>query len=224
MLIIDPNVLKTYPKIAIGVITVANAKNSEANEEITRMLRDAEQSVRNSMNVETFKEHPNIAAMQEVHKSFGNNPNKYPPSVQALCKRILKGGELPTINPIVDIYNTFSVKHVICIGAEDSDKCQGDIQLAYADGTEPFTLIGSEENVPPEVGELVYKDDAGVICRKLNWREGGRTQIDTGTRNCSIVVEGFPPFDRGEMEMILQEISETVEQFCGGSTSVHVLP
>lgn len=224
MLIIDPNVLKKYPKIAIGVITVADAKNSESHEDITAMLREAEAGIRNSMNAETFKEHPNIAAMQEIHRSFGNNPNKYPPSVQALCKRIIKGGELPTINPIVDIYNAFSLKHVVCIGAEDSDKCQGDVRLAYADGTEKFALIGSDENDPPAEGELVYKDDAGVMCRKLNWREGGRTQIDTGTRNCIIVVEGFPPFDRGELETILQEISETVEQFCGGSTSVHVLP
>lgn len=222
-LIINPDVLAQHPGMAVGVITVSNADNTGHHEEITKMLREAEEGVRNSLDLDTFKEHPNIAAMQEVHRSFGNNPNKFPPSMQALVKRVLKGGELPTISPLVDIYNIFSLKHIICAGAEDTDKCEGDIHLAFADGTEEFCLIGGEENDPPEEGELVYKDDAGVICRKLNWREGDRTRIEPETKNCVIVVEGFPPFPREELEQILKDISDIVEKYCGGECAMGAL-
>ena len=223
MLTINPDVLSKYPGMAVGVITVTNADNTGTHPEVTALLREAEEGIRTKMDLETFKEHPNIAAMQEVHRSFGNNPNKYPPSMQALCKRIIKGGELPIINPIVDIYNIFSLRHVICVGAEDTDKCEGDLRLAYADGTEEFALIGSDENDPPADGELVYKDDAGVICRKLNWREGDRTQIDENTKNCVIVVEGFAPFAREELESVLQEIAWMVGEYCSAETLIEIL-
>ena len=158
--------------------------------------------------------------MQDIHRSFGNNPNKYPPSMQALVKRVLKGGELPMISPLVDIYNIFSLRHVICAGAEDSDKCIGDVQLAFADGSEHFRLIGGEENDPPEPGELIYKDSEGVICRKLNWREGDRTRIEPHTKNCIIVVEGFPPFSKQELLEVLKELSEMVCAYCKAETSI----
>lgn len=223
MLTINPTVLKNFPGMAVGVISVTNADNTGTHDDVTKLLREAEAGVRNGMDIETFKEHPNIAAMQEVHRSFGNNPNKYPPSMQALCKRIIKGGELPIINPLVDIYNIFSLRHVVCAGAEDTDKCDGDIQLTYADGSEEFKLIGGEENDPPAEGELVYKDNVGVICRKLNWREGDRTRIDENTKNCVIVVEGFAPFTQEELEKVLEEIAEMVEKYCGGETSIEIL-
>lgn len=222
MLTVDPNLFETFPGMAVGVITVTGAENTGHHEEVTALLRQAEKGIRASMDLDTFKEHPNIAAMQEVHRTFGNNPNKYPPSMQALVKRVLKGGELPTISPLVDIYNIFSLRHVICAGAEDTDKCEGDVRLTFADGTEEFRLIGGEENDPPENGELVYKDDVGVICRKLNWREGDRTRIEPETKNCVIVVEGFPPFTRQELDTVLAEISDMVQKYCGAQTQSEV--
>jgi lysyl-tRNA synthetase class 2 len=209
--------------MAVGVITVSNANNTGDTAEITKMLREEEKEVLSRLDVETFKEHPNIAAMQEVHRSFGNNPNKYPPSVQALVKRILKGGQLPDISPIVDIYNIISLRYVVCAGAEDTDKCVGDVLLTYADGSESFVPLGEIHEDPPAAGELVYKDDAGVICRKLNWREGDRAKITDGTKNCIVVVEGFPPMRGEELQQALDETAEMLREFCGAECEVGVL-
>ena len=47
------------------------------------------------------RELANIASYRDLMK-FRVNPNKFPPSVEAMVKRILKGGQLPTINALVD--------------------------------------------------------------------------------------------------------------------------
>ena len=222
-LTIDPAVTAKYPGLSIGVMTVTGADNTGTRPEVTAMLRAEEEGIRAKMTLETFKDHPHIAAMQEVHRGFGNNPNKYPPSVQALVKRVLKGGELPTINPIVDIYNVISLRYVVCAGAEDTDKCVGPVRLTFAAGGEEFRLIGEEANDPPEAGELVYRDDVGVICRKLNWREGDRTRITETTKNCIVVIEGFAPMSAEALEKALVETAEMLKGFCGAKVNIYCL-
>ena len=216
-------VLDAFPDIAIAVITVTGADNSGSTDAISQMLREEEAKITSSLDLETFRDHPHLAMYQEIHRSFGSNPNKFPPSIQGLTKRILKGGQLPSINPIVDIYNVLSLRYLVCAGAEDTDKCTGDIRLDFADGSESFRLLGEEHDDPPVEGELVYKDDAGVICRKLNWREGDRTKIEETTRNCVVVFEGFPPFLREDLEKCLSECEGMLREFCGAGTHVSVL-
>ena len=220
---IDPKVFENYPGMAIGVITVTGTNNAGSHTEITEMLRAEEKGICSRLDPETFKEHPNIAAMQEVHRSFGNNPNKFPPSVQALVKRILKGGNLPDISPIVDIYNIISLRYVVCAGAEDTDVCEGDVRLTYAEGGEDFVPLGETEQDPPIEGELIYRDDKGVICRKLNWREGDRCKITPQTTNCIVVIEGFPPMNREDLEQALNETAAMLQKFCGAETSIEIL-
>ncbi|MBI5156345.1 hypothetical protein HZA45_03675 [Candidatus Peregrinibacteria bacterium] len=220
---VSSEVFSRHPDAMIGIIVAESIDNSAADGATEALLCEAEKQVRSTLNEATFKEHPNIAAMQEIHRSFGNNPNKFPPSVQALLKRVLKGGQLPVINPLVDIYNVISLRHVVCIGAEDTDTCSGDLRLTIADGGEPFTPLGEEANDPAVAGELVYRDDTGIICRKLNWREGDRTKITEHTKNAVIVVEGFPPVTREKLDGILQELSALTAEHCRAETRIEVL-
>jgi selenide,water dikinase len=48
-----------------------------------------------------IRELKNVKLYREVVKESGINPNKYPPSVEAMFKRIVKGGQLPLINALV---------------------------------------------------------------------------------------------------------------------------
>lgn len=220
--LIESNVLSDHPGMAIGVI-VATGIDNASGQPIANLLREVEQQVCKTYTVESFKEHPNLRAMHEIHRSFGNNPNKFPPSAQALLKRVLKGGQLPSINPLVDLYNVISLRYVVCAGAEDTDLCEGDVRLAYAEGTEQFLPLGEAAEDPPVKGELVYKDDKGVICRKLNWREGDRTKITNNSKNAIIVVEGFPPLTKEKLHSILEELAQLVQQYCKAQTRIAIL-
>lgn len=219
---ISPTILQKHPDLCIGVIVATNLNNAPSDATAI-LLREAEKGARAVHSLDTFKDHPNLKAMQAVHQSFGNNPNKYPPSAQALLKRVLKGGQLPSINPLVDLYNIISLTYVVCVGAEDIDLCTGDIRLTEADGTEHFLPLGEATEDPPHKGELVYKDDAGVICRKLNWREGDRTKVTHASKNAIIVVEGFPPITKEKLQEILQELSTIIQTYCKAETQTEIL-
>ncbi len=220
---VDPKIFENYPGFLDGIVVIKNINNSGNNPEITQLLRKTEKQVRELTGFESVNEHPKIAAWREAHRKFGNNPKKKPPSVQAIFRRVYKGGELPTINKLVDLYNCMSLKYIIPAGGEDIDQCVGDIELAYATGDEEFVELGGSENTPPEPNEVVYKDEKGVICRKFNWREGDRTKLVEETRNAVLVLEGLPPVTREELQEALEELRALVQKYCGGEVSAHIL-
>ncbi len=220
---ISSEIFKNYPGYIDGILVVKNIDNSGSNQEITELLRKVEKEVREIEGVESVNDYPKIAAWREAHRKFGSSPKKYPPSVQAIFRRVYKGGELPSINKLVDIYNYISLKYVLPAGGENLDKCSGDIVLTYADGNEEFVELGATENNPPESGEVVYKDDTGVICRKFNWREADRTKLEESTKNAVLVFECIEPLTREELESALNETKELVEKYCGGEAEAFLL-
>jgi DNA/RNA-binding domain of Phe-tRNA-synthetase-like protein len=220
---VDSKIFENYPGFVDGVLVVKGIDNSGSDPAIEALLREAEKQVQETPDVESVNQYPKIAAWRDAHKKFGSSPKKYAPSIQALFKRVYKGGQLPNINKLVDIYNYISLKYVIPAGGEDTDACSGDIELTYADGSEEFVELGGTEDNPPQEGEVVYKDDTGVICRRFNWREADRSKLTEETKNAVLVFEGLPPMSREELEQVLQEGKELVEKFCGGEVQAFVL-
>ena len=90
---------------------------------------------------------------------------------------ILSGIELKSINNIVDIYNYVSIKHMTPMGGDDLDKVDGNITLKFAEGTEEFKELNSDEIKNPKQGEVVYCDDKEVLCRRWNWRECDKSKM-----------------------------------------------
>ena len=213
---VSPQIFEQFPEVKIGILVVKNTDNTGNAPEITALLRAVEKEVRSIPDIEPVNSFPKIAAWWEAHKNFGNSPKKYPPSVQSIIRRVVKGGELPSINKLVDLYNYISLKYIVPAGGEDLDRCAGDIQLALAEGNEDFKEIGATENNPPEPGEVVYKDEAGVICRKWNWREGDRTKLTEKTKNALLVLEALPPADDTELRAALSDLKTLVQKYCGG--------
>ncbi|MDO8648239.1 MAG: B3/4 domain-containing protein [Candidatus Peregrinibacteria bacterium] len=221
---IDPAITAKYPHLLVGLLICRGVDNTKSSPEIGALLRSAEAKIRAQYSdPEALKSHPTIAAWQEVHRSFESNPNKFPSSVHALCKRVAKGGELPSINPLVDLYNVISLTYVLPVGGEDLEKCTGDIHLTIAEGTESFIPLGGTENEPPDPGEVLYRDDAGVLCRKFNWREAARTCLTEKTRNAVLLIEAVPPTTRTELDAALAQLKELISRFCGGTVETTIL-
>ncbi|HEX7197126.1 MAG TPA: phenylalanine--tRNA ligase beta subunit-related protein [Candidatus Limnocylindria bacterium] len=97
---------------------------------------------------------PLVSEYFEAFRQFGSNPKRVKPSHFALCDRVLRGGELPEINPAVNLYNAFSVRHLVPFGGEDLDEVDDFFELAYASGDEPWTPIGSDGPRPVRKGDV----------------------------------------------------------------------
>jgi DNA/RNA-binding domain of Phe-tRNA-synthetase-like protein len=130
---------------------------------------------------------------------------------------VLKGNSIWGINPLVDLYNFVSLKYVVPVGGENLAAVKGDVQLGFATGAETFMRLGSNENDPPLEGEVIYRDDVDVICRRWNWREAERTKLTASTTDAIIVIDGMAPMTRDQVEAALDELSQLIQQYCGGT-------
>ena len=45
----------------------------------------------------------------------------------------------------------------------------------------------------PDPGEVVWCDDAGVTCRRWNWRQGVRTRLTADARRMWFILESLGP-------------------------------
>ncbi|MCL5011213.1 MAG: phenylalanine--tRNA ligase beta subunit-related protein [Patescibacteria group bacterium] len=221
---IQKEIFETFPDFIAGVISIKGCDNQGGVPEIAELLRKTEKSqIEKFSGLESFSQHPQILAWRSCYRKFGADPHQYRCSVEALVRRVLKGGQLPNINKLVDLYNYISLKYVLPSGGEDADKVAGDLLLGFADGAEQFVRLGGVENEPPQKGEVVYKDEKGAVCRKWNWREADRTKLTEQTRNAIIMVEALSPAVKSEVETATGELAGLIKKHCGGEVNLYLV-
>ena len=220
---IDSAIFEKFPGLNIGLVVVKGIDNTGVNDEVMGMIKAREKEIKESFSREKLSENPKIKAWREAYSSFGAKPKKYKCSVENLYRMILEGIELKHINKIVDVYNYISIKHMIPVGGDDTDKVDGNITLKIAKGDEPFKELNSDEIKNPKEGEVVYADDKEILCRRWNWRECDKSKMTEETKNVALVVEGLPPAIKEEVEKIINEMAELVKKFCAGETQTFIL-
>ena len=138
---------------------------------------------------------PHLEAWAQVFRRFGAKPQRTPCSAEALRKRVLRDGSLPRVNPVVDLYNAVSLRFAVPVGGENLEAYVGQPLLTIATGSEVFDTVKdgqpAEEN--PEAGEVVWRDDRGVTCRRWNWRQGVRTRLTADARRMWFILESLGP-------------------------------
>lgn len=178
-----------------------------------------------------FKVNPEIFAKWPEVKigvivALGVNNQKDTPAAKeilALLRRARASQTVSDINPLVNLYNNFSLKYQLPFGGEDLDKIQGDIVLKICEGSEKGVYIGGEEEVACELGEVAYCDEAGFICRRWNWREAERTKFDPQTQAAVIVVEAMPPATEEDLRAVIEEITPFLVDKLGGKVQTAIL-
>lgn len=223
-LTITPGVLELFPGTILGVAVARGIDNAGNDPALAESLRRAEASIPERLRDVPVPEHPNIAVWREAYRRFGAKPKDYPSSIENLVRRALKGHAIPHINRLVDIYNAVSLESLLPAGAEDLDAIEGDVELTVAgEGESAVKLLGEAEARPPHPGEVIYRDRAGAICRRWNWKEAERTKLTEGTRNALVVVEALPPIEPGAVVPAIHEIARRIQRHCGGAVVTAIL-
>jgi DNA/RNA-binding domain of Phe-tRNA-synthetase-like protein len=179
-----------YRGMLLAVDGLIPGPSDSASEEL---LQRAEAAVRQQLRSGPVEELPHIAAWREAYRAFGAKPQRTRNSVEALTRRA-EGG-LPRINRLTDLYNGVSVLHQLPVGGEDLSRYCGAPQLIRATGFEPFDTVADGVAVTehPDAGEVVWCDDAGVTCRRWNWRQARRTQLTENTTTALFILDALDP-------------------------------
>ena len=212
-------VFKSYPGAHVGVLTGRDIEVVHSDPSLEEMKIGALSAAEEKLGGVPATRHPFIASWREMYRSFGTKPGDYRPSAEALVRRALKTGGLPTINTAVDAYNAVSVRHLIPMGGFDLDRIAGDIRLRFSPGGEEFTPLGSDKTELTYEGEVVYADDERILTRRWNYRDCDETKITTGTENVVLFVDGPEGVPRSAVEEALLDLERLLRGVCGGGYS-----
>ena len=221
--IMDEDFTELFPQAKIGILVCEgiDGKVKDAKKYVP-YLAEAMQACKKHIANPEFTANPVIATWREAFRKFKTKKGARC-SIEAMLKRVFNGNEIGSIIPLVDIYNGVSLTYGVPIGGEDIDKFDGDVHLTLADGSEDFVTYGSDKSEPPYPGEVVYKDNAGAICRCWNWRESVRTMLTEETTNAFMIIEtvGGEETD-AVLEEALDALAEEIRKELGGTVRRYI--
>ncbi len=220
---ISSEVFDRFPHYVRGVVIARDVKNDQSPPPLVEMLRAAEASVRQRLDLEKLTSEPRIASWREAFRVLGVKPNEFRSSIEAMTRRVLRDQELPSINALVDIGNVVSLRRLVPVGGHAIDVLTQDIALRPATGNETFVPFGSDQTEHPAPGEFVFVEGNTVLTRRWSWRQANHTLTLPETTAIEINVDGLPPVALPEVEAICDEVMELVRSFCGGSVRREVL-
>jgi len=204
---IDAAVFELRPDYRALLLAVDGLVPGPSDEASDALLVAAEASARRALAEQKVDALPHVAAWRQAYQAFGAKPNRTRNSLEALMRRAATG--LPRVNRLTDIYNAISVLHQIPLGGEDLSRYSGAPRLVRATGQEVFDTAANGEIVieHPEPGEVVWCDEEGVTCRRWNWRQGRRTQLQDETKTALFILDALDPLSTQALQEAADELS-----------------
>ena len=207
---VDTSVFDINPNIKFGILIGKDIKNSETMTDDEGRLRDAEKRMRETFPADQVRELPNVSFYREIMTKAGINPNKFPPSVEAMFKRILKGGALPVINALVDLCNAVSVEQIISLGAHDLNDIHQDLAVRFSKDGDIFLPFGGTEYENVDKGELVFTSGNVVQTRKWIWRQSELGKTTTDSKDIFFQLVGFDDNNESTLSKAMEDIESLV--------------
>lgn len=204
--VIDPAVSDRHPDYVAVLITALGLTPGPGTEHSEALLLRAEEETRISVADGAVTDLPEVMAWREAYLGFGVKHREARSSIESLLRRVDKG--LPRIDRLTDAYNAISVLHRMPIGGEDLHGYSGPARLVIAAGDETFDTVAdgvpTTHTVSP--GEIVWRDDLGVTCRRWNWRQCVRTRLTEQTTDALFIIDGLGPDARRRAESTAAEL------------------
>jgi DNA/RNA-binding domain of Phe-tRNA-synthetase-like protein len=190
---VDAAVFALRPDYRAMLLAVDGIVPGPSDQASDALLQAAEAAAAEALRDRPVEQLPHVAAWREAYRAFGAKPQRTRNSLEALLRRAASG--LPRVNRLTDLYNAVSVLHQLPLGGEDLTRYSGAPRLVRATGAEPFDTVagGIAVTEHPDPGEVVWRDDAGVTCRRWNWRQARRTQLSDDTTAALFILDALGP-------------------------------
>lgn len=215
--IVDENFWQVFPEAQISILVVKGL-NNEVDESkdpyFQKLLNQASKKALDYLPDDSFTQNEVIQEWRQAFTKFKTKKGARS-SIEALLKRVSQGREFRPINPLVDLYNSISLSYALPCGGEDLNTIQGDLHLGKAKGGEAFFPLGAEEDSPALPDEIIYYDQAGAVCRNLNWREAQRTMLTEETKDAILVIEAINSAQKERALQAAQALQELIQDYFG---------
>lgn len=213
-----------FPLTVGGLIRAVNLNNGPTPEELRERYRTEQQAALDRVGDSPLSELPSLAAWRQAFRQFGVNPTRTRCAPEALLRRLTKQGDVPSINTLVDIGNLVSIRYALPVAIFDTRDVRGTIIVDFANGTERFRELGSDQVIHPEQGEVVFADDTGmVVARRWCWRQGAESAASADTQQAVICIESQHENGLQDTTEGLRDLLELLNLYAGGEYQSAVL-
>jgi len=186
-----PEIVERFPTVVGGVIHASGLTNGDSPAELVQAFEAEQAAVLARIGLTPLSDLPSLAAWRRAFRAFGVDPTGYRSAAEALLRRLTKQGSIPSINTLVDIGNLVSIRYGLPVAVFDLRALTGGIAVRFATGDERFTDLGSGNREAPEPGEVIFVDDAGLVCaRRWCWRQSAESASSPHTTEILVTVEG----------------------------------
>jgi DNA/RNA-binding domain of Phe-tRNA-synthetase-like protein len=210
---VTDEVSRAYPTLQIRLVVARGLSNDIPWPATDRLLAELTAEFGAGSWEPKGEADPEISSWFDVYRSFGVNPRRSRPSVDALGRRMRRTGELPRINSAVDSYNAVSVRHGLPAGAYDLAALTGPVMLRTGRDQDVFIPLGEpDERETPQPGEIVYAEGERVLTRHWNHRDSDLTKLTETSRDAVFLLERVDggAVSDGRMKEAQEELADLV--------------
>lgn len=215
-----PAVYDLAPDLHAGVIRIDGIR---PDADVSAILSPLHDRARARLAATTEGDFPEIQAWRRTFTKMGLKPTQYRCAAEALLRRFRKEDTLPSIHPLIDLYNAASLAWATPIAAFDLANVQGNLIVRPATGTEHYLTFAGEDETP-EPGEIVFADDGGYAhARRWSNRQSGRSAIRPTTTSVLLVAEAVHPESATSIPELTRQLASLLESVWATSTTTAIL-
>jgi DNA/RNA-binding domain of Phe-tRNA-synthetase-like protein len=192
--VIHSSIFETFPGLVVVGTVAHGIGNRTANVQVNNLWEESWRAgAQHAAAYSNAQSHPRVVPWREQMRAADAHPKKFPSSIEALLRRAGKGGEPFAVNPLVDAYNSVSLRHVVPAGGFDLDELNTDLELRRSREDDHFTALGENTPVTVPMGEISYAVGSTILTRHFVWRQSGQAAITPETRSVVLISEILGP-------------------------------
>lgn len=182
----------------------------ELRNEVQERIRRTTSSLSEVKDLQVFR------AYRDFFWRVGVDPTKTRPAGEALTRRVLSGGSIPTINTFVDSYNLASLETHVAIAAFDLSRVdESALLMRRAAPGEDFLGIGMPSPIQLKGAEIVIEDESShKLVAVYPYRDSDDSKVTEESRDVLLMMCGVPGLDLSTLERARAVCSEYVGRFC----------
>lgn len=211
-------------------IVVAKGVNNRtsSSRDINKSLKKVQDRIQDDTVKMTHEDAVNLKYWTEVFDRIGRTDSddvksvKVLPSHVSLYDRVVSGGNVPNVSPLVNFCNMLSLTYLVSISVDDLSELYGAVSLEHTREPIPFIGLGERDVSKTYKDEVCWHDEHSAISRNWSAKQSLRSAVHKDTTDVFIVMD----FDT-ELEYD-NPVSEIVDQLVDGlknlfdATSVEV--
>lgn len=186
-IVVSPELLAFVPHYR-GCAITAHVKNSPTSAQLWAEVERLSADLREHYDTSTIKERAGIRETRAAYRAIGKDPSRYRPSCEQLCRRVLQGKDLYSIDTLVDLGNAVSIWSGYSTAVVDTNKLSGNtVTLGIGREGEPYEAIGrgvlNIHRLP------VFRDSIGAFATPTS--DSVRTECESSTSEVLIIINAY---------------------------------